>query len=104
MSSNRVLFELQGRNNNVSDSFHLPAGLFIIEYEYVAADDRPLLGIGIENIDDDADSAYVSENAGTVVIGQSYTGRQKARLEGGRYLMEVTPDGATPWHVRILAP
>jgi hypothetical protein len=104
MSANRSLFELQGRNNDVSESFSLSRGLYIVEYEYIAADEMPLLTISIESIEDETDSALVSENAGAVVVGQSYKGRQKARLEGGRYVMEVSPNGATPWRVRILAP
>lgn len=96
-----MAIELQGNGNNVSDSEELEKGLYIVTYKFVASDDFPIFIIQVENVEDEDDIEMVSESSSDSKKGRKFTGRQKMRLQGGRYVVSVNVNGATDWSVKL---
>jgi len=96
--------KFEGNRNDVSDATPLENGLYIISYQYKADDDFPIFNIEIENIDDEEELINISDSQSESKKGAVHKGKQKARLQGGKYVVGVSVNGASSWSIEIIKP
>lgn len=92
-----------GTGNDVIGPLELGAGVYIVEYTGQAGGSLGVFSYGIENLDAEE---FLFPEMITGQSGDSLSGRSSLRLEGGRYLLDVTVASLTfeGWTLTLTQP